>query len=110
MENGIEQQGSNTKIFTLAVLHNTAKVHIRCATTLCQTLVTFIATTTNVNEHKTFAAEFVCELLDILFNRHLITFSVFVTSNFRVLERMWIEKDVCTDVEKYRVIVFDKLK
>jgi hypothetical protein len=92
------------------VLHNTAEVHIRCATTLCQTLVTFIVTTPTVNEDKTFAAKFVVELLDILFNLHLITFSLFVASNFTVLERASIEKGVRTDVEKYRVIVFEELK
>jgi hypothetical protein len=99
VENGIEQHGSNTKIFTLAVLHNTAEVHISCATTLCQALVTFIVTTATENEDKTFAAKFVFELLDVLLNLHLITFSVLVTSSFRTLERMWIEKDVCADVE-----------
>jgi len=37
-------------------------------------------------------------------------FSVFVASNFRILERMWIEKGVWTDVQKYGVIVFEELK
>jgi hypothetical protein len=92
------------------VLHNTAEVHIRCATTLCQTLVTFIVTTATLNEDKTFAAKFVFELLDILFNLNIITFSVFVASNFRILESMWIEKGVWMDLEKYGVIVFEELK
>lgn len=61
-------------------------LHIRCATTLCQTLVTFIVTTATVNEDKTFAAKLVFELLDIFFNFNLVTFSVFVASNFRILD------------------------
>lgn len=92
------------------MLHNTAEVPISCVTTLCQTLVTFIATTATANVDKTFAAKFVFELLDILFNLHLIMFSIFVPTNFRILERMWIEKGIWTDIDKCRVTVFEELK
>lgn len=54
--------------------------------------------------------KFVFELLDILFNLRLMTFSVFVTSSFRISERTWIEKGLWTSVEKCRVIVFEELK
>lgn len=55
MANRIEQHGSNTKIFTLVELRNTTEVHIRCATTLRQTLVTFMTITATVNEDIKFS-------------------------------------------------------